>query len=225
MPKNIEPQGVSKEKRKQKIKELGFSNEGVIKYLTNHFTIEKIQEKIQSLQSAGFKDPVSLIEKFPPIAGLNINRVKRKIRLIERLNTKFQLQLNPVDVIKSYPPYLGYDLKRIFFYLRVASLYNVDEKFYRKLITENPFIVYDILYDLYSQNKISDKDEFERLINKILKFPKETKKEIQDKIKNNLPKIIEELKQTQDNPNIRFLLKLASYLEVLLRKERKRKRR
>jgi len=255
MPERIGRKIESKEERRRKIRELGFSNEEVIEYLAKHFTTEGLQRKIRSFQSAGFKNPIALIEKFPKISDLDINRViqslqslgftnpialiekfprsgslgvnhvKRRIRLIERLNTKFQLQLNPIEIIESYPPYLNYDLKRIFFYLRIASFYNVDEKFYRRLITENPFIVYNILYDLYSQNKISDIDEFRRLITKIRIFPKETRQRVQDRTKENLPKIIENLKQKQNDPNARFLLKLAGYLEALLKKEEERKRR
>jgi hypothetical protein len=119
---------------------------------------------------------------------------------------------------------LNYDLKRIFFFLRITSFYNFDEKFYRNLITKNPFVVFNILYKLYLQNKISDKDEFRRLIIELIVFPKELKQEIQNETKTNLPQIIENLKQKQDDENARFLLKLASYLEALLKKEEERKR-
>jgi hypothetical protein len=165
MPKNIEQKrGESKKERNQEIRELGFSKEKAIEYLTKHFTIKTLKTKIQSLQSlgftnpisliekfpqianydinrviqslqsVGFTNPISLIEKFPSIAGLDINRVKRRIQLVQRLNTKFQLHLDPIEIIEHHPPYLGYDLKRIFFYLRIAMFYKVDEKFYRNLI-------------------------------------------------------------------------------------------
>ncbi len=285
MHKNIEQKGgESKEEKRQKIRELGFSNEEVIEYLTKNFNSGTLQRKIQNLQSAGFTNPISLIEKFPPIAGYNINRViqnfqsagfenpisliekfppiagyninrviqnfqsagfanpialiekfpqiagynidrvKRRIQLIQRLNMKFQLQLNPIEIIENTPKYVGYDLRRIFFFLRIASFYNVDEKFYRNLITKNPFVVFNILYELYLQNQISDQDEFRRLIDKIRSYPKEIKQTIQNEIKTNLPQIIENLRQKQDDPNARFLLKLISYLEDLLEKEEKRKR-
>ncbi len=181
-----------------------------------------INRVIQSLQSVGFTNPIALIEKFPSIGGYDINRVKRKIQLIQRLNMKFQLKLNPIEIIENYPQYLGYDLKRIFFYFRIASFYNVDEKFYRRLITKNPFIVFNILHTLYSQNKISDQDEFEKLINKIARSSKETKQTIQNETKNNLPQIIENLKQKQDDENAKFLLKLANYLQYLLKKEKRK---
>jgi hypothetical protein len=285
MIKNIEQKGgESKKERKLKIRELGFTNEKAIEYLSEHFTLETLKIKIQSLQSLGFTNPISLIEKFPqivnidinrvirflqslgftnpisliekfpqiagydinrviqdlkyigftnpisliekfpPIAGLDINRVKRRIQLIQRLNTKFQLHLDPIEIIEHHPPYLGYDLKRIFFYLRIAMFYNVDEKFYRRLIKSNPFIVFNILYELYLQNQISDQNEFRRLINKIQSFPKETKQKIKNEIKNNLTQIIENLKQKQDDPDAEFILKLANYLEALLKKEDERKR-
>jgi hypothetical protein len=136
---------------------------------------------------------------------------------------KFQLQLNPIEIIEIFPPYLGCDLKRIFFYLRIARFYNVDEKFYRELIIKNPFIIFDILYSLYLQNKISDKDGFKKSINKLVKFSKETKQTIQNETKTNFPQIIENLKQKQDDEKAKFLLKLADYLEDLLRKEEERK--
>jgi hypothetical protein len=135
---------------------------------------------------------------------------------------KFQLKLNPIEIIENYPQYLGYDLKRIFFYFRIASFYNVDEKFYRRLITKNPFIVFNILHTLYLQNKISDQNEFEKLINKIRRFSKETKQKIKQQTKNNLSQIIENLKQKQDDENAKFLLKLANYLQDLLKKEKKK---
>jgi hypothetical protein len=274
MPENIEQKRKeSKEERRQKIRELGFSNEKAVEYLTKIFTIETLQRKIQSLQSVGFKDPISLIEKFPPIAGYDINRViqslqsvgfkdpisliekfppiagydinrviqslqslgfkdpisliekfppiagydinrvKRRIQLLEGLNTKFQLQLDPIKIIEHNPRYLTYDLKRIFFYLRVASFYNIDEKFYRRLIIHNPFIVFNILYGLYLQNKISDKDEFKRLINKLRRFSNEIKQKIQNGTKDNLSQIIEYLKQQQDE-KAKFLLELANYFKV-----------
>jgi glutamyl-tRNA reductase len=100
--------------------------------------------------------------------------------------------------------------------------YNVDEKFYRRLITTNPFIVFNILHTLYSQNKISDQDEFEKLINKIARSSKETKQTIQNETKNNLPQIIENLKQKQNDENAKFLLKLANYLQYLLKKEKRK---
>jgi hypothetical protein len=282
MPKNIEQKrGESKEERKQEIRELGFSKEKAIEYLTKHFTINTLKTKIQSLQSLGFTNPISLIEKLPQIASydinrviqslkslgftnpislieklpqiasldinrviqdlqslgftnpislieklpqiasLDINRVKRRIQLIQRLNTKFQLHLYPIKIIEHHPPYLGYDLKRIFFYLRIAMFYKVDEKFYRRLITKNPFIVFNILHTLYSQNKISNQDEFEKLINKIARSSKETKQTIQNETKTNLSQIIENLKQKQDDENAKFLLKLANYLQDLLKKEKK----
>jgi hypothetical protein len=315
MPKNIEQKGgESKEEKRKKIRALGFSNEEVIEYLTKNFNSGTLQGKIQNLQSAGFENPISLIEKHPPIASLNINRViqslqsmgftnpisliekhppiagyninrviqslqsmgftnpiyliekfppiagydinrviqalqsmgftnpisliekfpkiacynidrvKRRIQLIQRLNMKFQLQLNPIEIIENNPKYVGYDQRRIFFFLRIASFYNVDEKFYRNLITKNPFVVFNILYELYLQNQISDQDEFRRLIDKIRSYPKEIKQTIQNEIKTNLPQIIENLRQKQDDPNARFLLKLISYLEDLLEKEEKRKR-
>jgi hypothetical protein len=285
MPENIgQKRRESKEEKKQKIRELGFSKEKAIKYLNRHVSIETLQRRIQLLQSLGFTNPIALIEKFPPIAGSDINRViqslksagftnpialiekfpkiassdinrviqslksagftnpialiekhpqivgyginhvERRIQLIKKLNTKFQLQLDPIEIIENYPPYLGYDLKRILFYLRIARFYNVDEKFYRVLIKINPFIVFNTLYySLYPQNRISDGDEFRRLVGKIKSvFPKETRQKIQDRVKTNLPQIIEELKQKQDDPNVRFLLKLASYLEDLLEKERRK---
>jgi len=267
MPENIEQKRrESREEKKRKIRELGFTKEKAIDYLAKYFTIERLQEKIQALrsvrfidptssveirfrdpisliekfpqiasydinrviqflQSLGFTNPISLIEKFPPIAGRGINRVKRILELLKRLNAKFQLNLDPKKIIEDFPSYVSYDRKRLFFYLRIASFYNVDEKFCRdRLIKENPFIVFDTLYDLYLQNRISDKDEFKRLIYKIMKFPKEIKQTIQNKIKNNLPQIIEDLKQKQDDKNTKFLLKLASYLEDLLEKEREKKR-
>jgi len=311
MPESIEQKrGESKEERKQEIRELGFSKEKAIEYLAEHFTLETLKTKIQSLQSAGFTNPISLIEKHPPIVSLNINRViqslqslgftnpisliekfppiasldinrviqdlqslgftnpisliekhpqiagydinraiqslqslgftnpisliekfpqiasldinrvKRRIQLIQRLNTKFQLYLDPIKIIESFPSYLSYDLKRIFFFLRIASFYNADEKFYRNLITRNPFIVFNILYQLYLQGKISDKDEFKRLFNKLKRFTKETKQTIQNETKNNLPQIIENLKQKQDYEKARFLLELANYLQDLLKKEK-----
>jgi hypothetical protein len=55
-------------------------------------------------------------------------------------------------------------------------------------------------------------------------FPKETKQKIQNETKENLPQIIENLRQKQDDENARFLLKLTSYLEDLLKKEEERKR-
>jgi hypothetical protein len=55
-------------------------------------------------------------------------------------------------------------------------------------------------------------------------FPKETKQKIQNETKENLPQIIENLRQKQDDENARFLLKLIGYLEALLKKEEERKR-
>jgi hypothetical protein len=256
MPENIELKGgESRKEKKRKIRELGFSKEEAVEYLTKHLTIVKLQEKIQSLrsvgftnpvtliekhppiasyninhviqtlQSVGFTNPISLIEKFPQIADLDINRVKKKLQLIQMLNKKFKLEFNPIKIIEKTPVYLGYDLKRIFFYLRIASFYNVDEKFYhQRFIRNNPFIVFNILHNLYLQQQISDKDEFKRLINKIRIFSKETKQTIQNETQNNLPQIIENLKQKQDDPDARFLLKLAGYLEALLKKEEEGKR-
>jgi len=307
--------GVSQEEKKQEIRKLGFSEEKTVDYLANKFTIETIRNKIQSLQSTGFTNPVSLIEKFPPIAsykikrviqdlksvgfsdpvsliekhpriasfkiknvirdfksvgfsnpvsliekfppiadlninrviqdlksvgfsdpvsliktspsitGLDINRIKRRLELIRRLNKTFQLELDPINIIKQFPTYLNYDIKRIFFYLRIASFYGVDHEFYRnRLITKNPFIVFNILYNLYSRDRILDEDEFETQIKRINKLSKETKREIQDETENNLPQIIENLKQQQDDENAKFLLKLASYLEVLLEKKKKKRK-
>jgi hypothetical protein len=256
MPENIEQKRrESKEERKQKIRELGFSKEETIKYLAEHFsTIEKLLGKIQSLQSIGFTNPISLIEKFPQIAGLDINRViqdlqsigftnpisliekhpliagldinriKRRLQLIKRLSLKFQLQFNPKGIVENYPRYLGYDLKRIFFYFRIASFYNVDEKLYRELIGRNPFIVFNILHSLYLENKISDKNEFKRLIYKLKIYSQEARQAVQNETKTNLPQIIENLKQKQNDENARFLLKLANYLEDLLKKEEERKK-
>jgi len=83
MPKNIEQKiGESKEKRKQEIRELGFSKEKAIEYLAEHFTLETLKIKIQSLQSVGFINPVSLIEEHPQIAGLNINRVIQSLQSV-----------------------------------------------------------------------------------------------------------------------------------------------
>jgi len=215
-----------KEEKKQEIRVLGFSKEKAIEYLNRHITIDNLKRKIQFLQSLGFKNPISLIEKYPIIAGRDIHSIEKRIELIKRLNTKFQLQINPIEIIEDFPHYLGYDLKRIFFYLRIASFYNLDEKFYRdRFIKQSPFVVFNILYNLYLQNKMSDGDEFKRLIYKLKIFPKETKQTIQNEIKTNLPQIIENLKQKQNDPNARFLLKLAGYLEALLKKEEERKRR
>jgi hypothetical protein len=62
MSKNIEQKGgESKEEKKQEIRELGFANEKAIEYLARHFTIETIKTKIQSFQSLGFTNPISLI--------------------------------------------------------------------------------------------------------------------------------------------------------------------
>jgi len=277
MPKNIEQKGgESKEGRKQEIRKLGFSDEEAVEHLTKHFTIDKLKEKIQSLQSAGFNNPTALIEKHPPIAGLDINRVikdlqsvgfvnptaliekhpqiagydinrvikdlqsvgfnnptaliekfpqiagydinrvKRKLQLIQRLNTKFQLQLNPVEIIENSPRYLSCALKRIFFYLRIARFYNVDEKFYRRLIKNNPSIVFVLLYKLYVKNQISNKDELKKLFYKINKIPKQKKQKIKNIIEQKrhiITKNLErKLKQRPNDKNVKFLLQLASNL-------------
>jgi len=208
----------------QDLQSAGFENPIALIKKYPPIASKNINRVIQSLQSAGFENPIALIKKYPPIAGRDINRVKRQIQLIKILNTKFQLQLDPIKIIENFPPYLNYDLKRIFFFFRITSFYNFDEKFYRNLITKNPFVVFNILYKLYLQNKISDKDEFRRLIIELIVFSKELKQEIQNETKTNLPQIIEELKQKQNDENARFLLKLASYLEALLKKEEERKR-
>jgi hypothetical protein len=206
----------------QSLQSLGFTNPISLIEKFPQIAGLDINRVIQSLQSVGFTNPISLIEKFPPIASYDINRVKRRIQLIQILNTKFQLQIDPIEIIESFPPYLGLDLKRIFFFLRIARFYNFNEKFYRNLITKNPFIVFNILHTLYSQNKISDQNEFRRLINKIRKSPKEIKQTIQNETKTNLSQIIENLKQKQDDEDTKFLLKLANYLQDLLKKEKKK---
>jgi len=238
------------EEKIQIIRELGFSKRETIEYLFKHFTIETIQKRIRLLQSLGFTNPIALIEKFGPIAYLNVNRViqfllslgfrnpislierfpqivsldlnrvKRRIQLIKRLNEKLQLQLDPIEIIENFPPYLGYDIKRAFFYLKIARFYNLNKSFYERLITKNPFIVFKILYELYSENKIFDVDEFIRLINKISTYSEETKQNSLDEIKTELAQIIEILRKKKDDPNAKFLLKLACYLEYLLKKER-----
>jgi glutamyl-tRNA reductase len=96
------------------------------------------------------------------------------------------------------------------------------KNFIETLLQKNPFIVFNILHTLYSQNKISDQDEFEKLINKIARSSKEIKQTIQNETKNNLPQIIENLKQKQDDENAKFLLKLANYLQYLLKKEKRK---
>jgi hypothetical protein len=207
----------------QSLQLLGFSNPISLIEKFPKIVSYDINRVVSSLRSIGFTNPTALIEKFPPVAGLKINRIKRKIDLIQRLNKKFQLQLNPIKTIENFPRYLSLSLKKIFFSLKIASFYNVDEKFYQTIVKENPLIIFDILYSLYKQNKISDKDEFRRLIIKIRIYPKELKKTIQNETKTNLPQIIENLKQKKDDENAKFLLKLAGYLEDLLKKEKERK--
>ena len=258
MPKeDIPPRKGSeiREIKKINIRNIGFSDEEVIEYLARKFNIKTIERKIEVLQSLGFTNPVSLIEKFPQIAGLDINRVlqslqslgftnpvsliekypqiaghkkekiERRLELFRKLNKIFNLQLDLIRIIETFPNYLAYDLRRIYFYLRIASFYNFDEKFYRRLITINPFLVFYVLYELCLQGRIFDKEEFKRLINKVSghAFSKELKQNIINRIKNNLYEITEFLKQelTSEHPHrneIKFLLKLSRYLEALLKK-------
>jgi hypothetical protein len=172
---------------------------------------------IENLKNAGFESPVGLIEKHPPIAGHDIERVKARIKLIERLNRKFNLDYDPINVIENFPPYLNYRKERLFFYLRLASFYKADEEFYRNyLITKNPFLLFSELSTRLPQ----DQEELKKMINSLSKLPKKERESRINKVKEDLPKIIENLKNLpEETPGKDLLLKLAINLER--QKERK----
>ena len=176
-----------------------------------------IERVIRSLKNAGFENPVELIEKHPPIAGYNIERVKARIKLIERLNRKFNLDYDPINVIENFPQYLSYRKERLFFYLRLASFYKADEEFYRNyLITKNPFLLFSEL----STHLPQDQEELKKMINSLSKLSKKERDSRINKVKEDLPKIIENLKNLpKETAGKDLLLKLAINLER--QKERK----
>jgi uncharacterized tellurite resistance protein B-like protein len=244
-----------KEKKISEIEKLGFSDEKAKEYLAKHFKIETLKTKIENLQSKGFKDPVSLIEKhlsiadldidrvidslkekgfkepvsliekFPQIADLDIDRIEARINLIKRLNKMFKLSYDPIQIIEKVPRYLSYSKNRIFFYFRIASFYNLDEKSYKKIISQNPFLVFNLLYKTYSSiNQLPDKEKMMRVVSKLPILSKEAKETLINKIKAELPQIIENLKQKEKDENAIFLLKLTSSLSALLEKEKRKEK-
>lgn len=80
--KKENPRPVLKKKEKRALLELGFGDNEAVEYLTRH-TQEKVTKNIQDLKDAGLKDPVKLIEKFPPLAGLDIQRVEGRLKLTQ----------------------------------------------------------------------------------------------------------------------------------------------
>ncbi|GIW65491.1 MAG: hypothetical protein KatS3mg094_010 [Candidatus Parcubacteria bacterium] len=91
-----------RDKKAEDLRKLGFSKEEAIKYLSAKFTLETLKQKINSLQSAGFSNPVKLIEEHPQIAGLDITRVKMRLKLIDRLNRKFNLNYDPYSIVEKF---------------------------------------------------------------------------------------------------------------------------
>jgi hypothetical protein len=164
-----------------------------------------IQRVIQDLTKAGFGNPVGLIEKFPQSAELNIDKIKQKLELIRSMNMQFGINYDPVEVIESCPQYLSYSKLRIYFYLRVASLLPPNEKLYKRLIMNNPFLFFSLL----SENIPNDEAEMGGMISRCIKLNGREKDTRIRRVKENLPQILKELKEEPENERTKFLSKLA----------------
>jgi hypothetical protein len=168
-----------------------------------------IQRVKKDLTDAGFKDPNRLIEKVPKSAGLNIGKIKQKLELIRSMNMQFGINYDPVEVIESCPQYLSYSKLRIFFYLRVASLLPPNEKLYKRLIMNNPFLIFSFL----SENIPNDEAEMGRMISQCIKLNGKEKNMRIREAKENLPQTLKELKEEPENERTKFLSKLALNLQ------------
>ena len=164
-----------------------------------------IQRAIKNLTEAGFEDPVGLIEKFPQSAELNIDKIKQKLKLIKDINIQFGANYDPVKIIESYPQYLSYSKSRIFFYLRVASLFPPNEKLYKQLIMNNPFLIFDFLFKAIPNDEI----EMRKIVSRCIGLNKKEKDIRIGGVKENLPQILKELKANSENKKTKFLSRLA----------------
>ena len=167
-------------------------------YLGQHFRPPTLARKIDGLTTAGFKDPVASIEKHPPLASYDIKRVKRRLRLIQRLNRQFNLDYDPIGVIEAFPQYLGYSKDRLFFFLRIASFYSLPEPVYRGLTYLNPFLVFREL--------LRGTDNLKQVRANIRKLTREGKADGVEEIKATLPEIENILKTYSYSDSLNDLL-------------------
>ncbi|PJE68935.1 hypothetical protein COU96_02560, partial [Candidatus Shapirobacteria bacterium CG10_big_fil_rev_8_21_14_0_10_38_14] len=136
-------------------------------------------------QKAGFPNPVRLIEKHPQVAGYNINRVRRRIKLIEQLNRQFSLEYEPISLIETFPVYLSYSKSRLFFFLRIGAFYNLEEALYRRLITINPFLLFSEILERRPQ----DEEGLRIALREVSKLSRSKKSEIIAKTREGLPEL------------------------------------
>jgi hypothetical protein len=167
-----------------------------------------MQRVIKALKEAGFTNPVGLIERFPPVAGLSLTNIKRKIELIKTLNKQFGTDYNPHTVIESFPPYLSYSKPRLFFYLRIAAKFELDKKVYERFITKNPFLVFNYLYEAIP----TDTSDLVKIASLIEELSKQEKTLRIANAKENLSQRIKTLEAQPESADRTFLLKLATHL-------------
>ncbi|MER3581640.1 MAG: hypothetical protein C4347_02220, partial [Patescibacteria group bacterium] len=172
-------------------------------------------------------------EIFPQLAGLNIERIKRRIKFLDRLIRLYHLEgISGKEIGENFPQLFGYNKYRIYFYLGVLGGMKKDDtitpkelfKKGRALIVNNPYLIFSFLRESRPQNF----EELEKILTSIQKLSKEEKNKRITEIKNELSNIIESLQKSlkenaKPDPYDEFLLKLAQRLEKL-EKEKKEKK-
>ena len=188
--------------------DLGFSPKTAGE-LSRHLKRATLENKITGFQEAGFPNPVRLIEKHPQVAGYNINRVRRRIKLIEQLNRQFSLEYEPISLIETFPVYLSYSKSRLFFFLRIGAFYNLEEALYRRLITINPFLLFSEILERRPQ----DEEGLRIALREVSKLSRSKKSEIIAKTREGLPELQKKIETQPTSEQRSFLAKLAINLQ------------
>jgi len=91
--------------RERELRLLGFSDEFIENYSGETLVGANVsvRERLDSLSAQGFKDPITLIEKFPPILGLSPENIQNKLTELKGNGFK-----DPITLIEKFPPILGY---------------------------------------------------------------------------------------------------------------------
>ena len=188
-------------------------------YLNQHLRPDTLERHIDNLTTAGFTKPAASIEKHPEPANLDIQRVKSRLRLIQRLNRQFNLNYDPIGIIETVPRYLSYSRDRLFFFLRVGRFYDISEDVYRRLITLNPFLVFSEVLKRNPDNQIQE--EVRKICNAERKLSKQEKNERIKEVKDKLSQMETILEGYPENQK-QFFLKLARNLERQVERDKKK---
>ena len=131
--------------RQEAFLKAGFSDEWVERLKETRptlYTPDILELKLSGLKDRGFSNPTKLIESLPAILGLAFDNIDRRLTLLRRLASLYNLSFSPVSLMERNFMLFSSKMDKLLVLCRIMRAYNVkpvelNETLVRRLTSAN----------------------------------------------------------------------------------------